>query len=213
MFFSVPCNSLYFKVYSLSVMSVSASAFFWFVFTWNNFFHPITFSLYVFLDLSGSLIESLYSGHVFVSIQLVCLFVETINSFLFKVIINMYVLTFILLLVLHSYFCKSFHFLPLLFSCDLVVSLVLYLDAFYFLYVYLLWFLICKYMRFWYNSLYIYKIVLNFWSLVSNTISVAYICTLFSWFLVKVFVFVYGGIFYHYVWYAFTGELFHFIIF
>lgn len=47
-------------------------------------------------------------------------------------------------------------------------------------------FLICKYMRFWYNSLYIYKIVLNFWSLVSNTISVSYICTLFSWFLVKV---------------------------
>ena len=35
----------------LSDTSISTPAFFWFPCAWNNFFHPFTFSLYVFLGL------------------------------------------------------------------------------------------------------------------------------------------------------------------
>ena len=55
--------------------------------------------------------------------------------------------------------------------------------------------LICKYMRFWYNSLYIYKIVLSFLSLVSNAISVSYICFHDCWLRCHICVWM---IFYHY---------------
>ena len=57
---------------------------------------------------------------VFVSIQPValCLLVGTFDSFVFKVIINMYVLTAILLIFLNLFLYVSFSF-PLSFSCDL----------------------------------------------------------------------------------------------
>ena len=39
----------------LSDMSTAIPAFFWFVFAWNTLLHPLTFSLYVSLEVSGSL--------------------------------------------------------------------------------------------------------------------------------------------------------------
>ena len=36
----------------LSDMSIATPVFFWFPFAWNIFFHPLTFSLYVLLDLN-----------------------------------------------------------------------------------------------------------------------------------------------------------------
>ena len=58
----------------LSDMNITIPAFFWFLFAWNNFFHHLTLSLYVSLDLKWvSCRQNIYRSW-FVSIQLVYVF-------------------------------------------------------------------------------------------------------------------------------------------
>ena len=60
--------------YILSDMRIATPAFYFFPFVWNTFFCPLTFSLYVSLGLKGFLVENIYMGLAFVSIQSVCVF-------------------------------------------------------------------------------------------------------------------------------------------
>ena len=53
-------------------MRIATPAFFCFPFAWNIFFHPLTFSHMCLSVLSGFLVNSIYTGLVFVSIQPVC---------------------------------------------------------------------------------------------------------------------------------------------
>ena len=131
MFFFVPCNSLYFKVYFVC-HECFCLRFLLICIYMEYLFNPITFSLYVFLDLKWvSCREPIFRSCFCIHSVGLHHLVGAFHSFLFKVIINVYVLTFILLLVLHS-FISLFTPLPLLFSCNLVGSLVLYLDCFLF---------------------------------------------------------------------------------
>ena len=59
----------------LSDMSIATSAFFWFLFAWNIFLQPYTFSLCP-LFWGGSLVDSIYRGLDFVSTELVVLILE-----------------------------------------------------------------------------------------------------------------------------------------
>ena len=49
----------------LSDMSIATPAFFWFPFAWNTFFHPLTFTLYVSLDLKWVFCRHLIYGSWF----------------------------------------------------------------------------------------------------------------------------------------------------
>ena len=71
--FSVSYNSLYFKVY-FSGISIATPAFFLFPSAWNIFFHPLTFSLCMSLDLRWVSYRQHRYGSCFVSIQPVCVF-------------------------------------------------------------------------------------------------------------------------------------------
>ena len=55
-------------------MSIASPAFFWSLFAWDIFFQSFTFSLYVSLVLRWSLVDSIYRGLAFVSIQPVFVF-------------------------------------------------------------------------------------------------------------------------------------------
>ena len=103
----------------LSHMCIATPAFFWFPFAWNIFFHPLTLSLYVFLDLKYFFCrQHIYRPCFCIHSASLCLLVEEFyfligacNLFTFKVIINMYVLIAILFWIC---FYSSF-FLPFLF--------------------------------------------------------------------------------------------------
>ncbi|XP_073665603.1 cerebral cavernous malformations 2 protein isoform X3 [Tursiops truncatus] len=69
----------------LSDMSIATPAFFKFPFAWNIFFHPLTFSLYVFLGLkwvSGR--QHIYGFCVCIHSASLCLLVGAFNLFTFK---------------------------------------------------------------------------------------------------------------------------------
>ena len=109
----------------LSDTCISTRDFFLFPFAWSIFFHPVTFSLLVFLGLKW-VASCRQHTHVtcFFSIHLatLCLLTGAFSQFTFKVIIDMYVLIAILLIVLWL-FCSSSLFLSfslVLFPCNLM---------------------------------------------------------------------------------------------
>ena len=135
--FFVSCNNLYFIVYF--VWYKYPTDFFWFSISWNSFFHPLTLSLYVSLDLKWVSCRQFVYGFCF-CIHSVnqCLLVGAFNTFTFVLIIYICVLTAILFTVLVLFF--QVFFLPFLF-CILMIwwlTLGLCLDSFSFLCVYLL---------------------------------------------------------------------------
>ena len=73
-------------------MRMATLAFFWFPFSWNIYFHPLTFSLYVSLGLKWvSCRQHIYGSCFCIHSASVCLLVGAYNPFTFKVIIDMYV--------------------------------------------------------------------------------------------------------------------------
>ena len=80
--FLVPCNSLYF--WSLFYLSIATPAFFWFPFAWNIFFHPLTFSLCVSLDLKWvSCRRHIYGSCFCIHSTSLCLLFGAFNLFTF----------------------------------------------------------------------------------------------------------------------------------
>ena len=153
-------------------MSIAIPDFFWFLFTWNTFFYPLIFSLYVSLELKWvSWRQHVYRFCFCIHWANLCLLVGAFSPFTFKVIVEMYVLTAILLTVWDLVLLVFF--LP--FFCSLVVwwlSLVLCLDCFFlFACIFIVDFHFAFTMRFWYRNLHIYKIVLSCWSLNCKYIS------------------------------------------
>ena len=72
-------------------MRITTPAFFCFPFSWNIFFHPLTFSIYVSLGLKWVSCRHIY-GSCFVSIHPVGVFcLEHLIHLTFKVIIDIYV--------------------------------------------------------------------------------------------------------------------------
>lgn len=106
--------SLWFKV-NFCLMRIDNSIFFWFPFVWYTFY-PLTFPMFVFLDLSWSLIDSIYTCLVFVST--LPGFVSWLAHLIYLhllVIINMAIISFdIFLNYFLGLFCRPFIF-PLFF--------------------------------------------------------------------------------------------------
>ena len=73
-------------------MSTATPIFFWFPFSWNIFFHPLTFSLYVSLGLKWvSCRQHIYGSYFCIHSVRLYLLVGAFNQFTFKVIIDTYV--------------------------------------------------------------------------------------------------------------------------
>ena len=73
-------------------MSIVTPAFFCFLFAWNIFFHPLTFSLYVSWGLKWvSCRQHIYASCFCIHSASLCLLVGAFNPFTFKVIIDIYV--------------------------------------------------------------------------------------------------------------------------
>ena len=82
-------------------MRIATPAFFCFLFAWIIFFYPLTFSLYVSLGLKWvSCRHNIYGSCFCIHSASLCLLVGAFNPFPFKVIINMYVPTTTLFIVL-----------------------------------------------------------------------------------------------------------------
>ena len=108
------CSSLSLVIFILrsilSDMRIATPAFFCFPFAWNLFFHPLTFSLYVFLGLKWVSCRQHICGFCFCSHSAsLCLLVGAFNPFTFKVIIDIYVPIAIFLIV-WGWFYRSFFF-------------------------------------------------------------------------------------------------------
>ena len=89
--FFVSCNSLCFKIY-FSDMRIATPVFFSFPFAWNILFPPLTISVYVSLGLKWvSCRQHIYGSFFHIHSASLCLLVGAFNPFAFKVIINMYV--------------------------------------------------------------------------------------------------------------------------
>ena len=134
---------IFFKVY-FAEKSIAISAVFWFPFAWNIFFHPLTFSVYVSLELKWVSCRQHIQICVCVCVCVcvscfcihsasLCLLVGSSSLLTFKAIIDMYVFIALSLIVL-DVFCLLFFF------CSLVVwwlSLVLCLSCFFLFVCYL----------------------------------------------------------------------------
>ena len=73
-------------------MRIATPSFFCFPFTWNIFFHLLSFSLYVSLGLKlVSCRQHVYRSCFCIRSGSLCLLVGTFNPFTFKIIIDMYV--------------------------------------------------------------------------------------------------------------------------
>ena len=90
-------------------MSIATPTFFWYLFSCNTFFQPLTFSLYGSLGLNWvSCQQDIYIWVLLcIHSASLCRLVEPCNLFIFKVIINMYDPITILLIVL-CLFCRIF---------------------------------------------------------------------------------------------------------
>ena len=74
----------------LSDMNIATPAFFWFLFSWNNFFYPLILSV---LDLKWIYCRQQVYGSCFcIQSASLCLLVVTFNTFIVKIIIDMHVL-------------------------------------------------------------------------------------------------------------------------
>ena len=111
--FLISCNILYFKVYFVWYEDCYSS-FLLLPISWNVFFHPLIFSLYVSLGLKWvSCRQHIYGSCFCIHSASLCLLVGAFNPFTFKVIIDIYVLIAIFLIVwdLFLYICSSLVFL------------------------------------------------------------------------------------------------------
>ena len=107
----------------LSDMNIDTPTFFWLPFTWNIFFHHLTFSLYVSLDLKWvSCRQHIYGSCVHIH-SAVCFLAGEFNPFAFKVIIDIYVHIAIFLIVLVLLMFPFFPYSSVLFSCDSMTTL------------------------------------------------------------------------------------------
>ena len=87
----------------LSHTGIATLAFFWFPFAWNTFFHPLTFNLCLWI-WSESLIDSIYYRSCFcIHSAALCLLIRAFILFIFKVIIDTYVFTATVLIVLELF--------------------------------------------------------------------------------------------------------------
>jgi len=141
----------------LSDMSIATPAFFWFLFAWNSFFHPLTFNLYVSLEVKWvSWRQHIYGSCFCIHSASLCLLVGLFSPLTFKVIIdNVYSYC-------HFINCFGFVFVALFSPLLLLLSplmvwwlsLVLYLSWF-FLFVCVsivdFWFAVA--LKVWYGSL------------------------------------------------------------
>ena len=92
----------------MSEIKIATLAFFWFPFSWNIFFHPFTFSLYVSLGLKWvSCRQHIYESYFYIHSVSLYLLVGVFNPLTFKVIIDTCVPIGIFLMVLVC-FCRSF---------------------------------------------------------------------------------------------------------
>ena len=159
----VSCNSHCFKVYFVWY-NITTISFFWFPFVWNIFFYPLTFSLYVSLDLkwvSGR--QHIYGSCFCIHSATLCLLFGAFSLFTCKVIIDMYVPTAILLSVLGFFGRGLFPLFSVLFSCDLMTIFnVKFGLLFVCVCVYLLDFFVCVYYEVLYRNLYLYIILKDF---------------------------------------------------
>ena len=74
----------------MSDLSIATPAFFWFLFAWNTFFYPFTFSLYVSPDLKQiSHRQHWYRPCFCIHSASLCLLIGTFIPFTFKAIIDM----------------------------------------------------------------------------------------------------------------------------
>ena len=100
-----------------SDMKIVIPAFFCFLFAWNIFFHPLTFSLYVSLGLRWlSCRLHIYGSCFYIQSASLCLLLGAFNPFTFKVIIDIYVPIAIFLIV-WVWFCRSFFFACISWLC------------------------------------------------------------------------------------------------
>ena len=112
--FLITCNVLYFKVYFVWYEDCYSS-FLCFPFAWNIFFHPLTFSLYVSLDLKWDSCRRHICGCYFcIHSTRLYLLVRAFNTFTFKVIIDIYA-SMAIFLIVWGWFCRSFFFLVFLY--------------------------------------------------------------------------------------------------
>ena len=88
MSFFVSCYSFYFKVYFFWY-KFAIPSFFLFPFAWDTFFHPITFSLCVSLDLKWLSCRHCIDGSYSATLSLL---IVAFNSFTFKFIIDRYII-------------------------------------------------------------------------------------------------------------------------
>ena len=106
-----------------SYRNIATPAFFWFPLAWNIFFHPLTFSLYVSLDLKWvSCRQDIYGSCFCIHSASLCLLVGALKPFTCKMIIMYVLIGFCYLFWI--YFCRSFFFPSsfVLFSCDLMTN-------------------------------------------------------------------------------------------
>ena len=89
-------------------MRIAILALFCFPFTWNMFFHPLTFTLYVSLGLRWvSCRQHIYGSCFCIHSASLCLLVGAFNLFTFKVIIDIYV-SIAIFLIVWGWFCRYF---------------------------------------------------------------------------------------------------------
>ena len=93
-------------------MKTATPVFFCFPFAWDIFFHPLTFTLYVFLGLKWVSCSQHIHGCCFcIHSASLCLLVGAFNPFTFNVIIDIYVP---IAIFLFGVCCRSFSFLVFL---------------------------------------------------------------------------------------------------
>ena len=89
-------------------MRIATPTFFCFLFAWDIFFHPLTFSLYVSLGLKWvSCRHHIYGSCFYINSANLCLLIGALNSFTFKVITVIYV-PIAIFLILGGLICRSF---------------------------------------------------------------------------------------------------------
>ena len=86
---SLPLVIFFILMSVLSDMRIATPAFFCFPFSWNIFFHPLTFSLYVSLGMKWvSCRHHIYESCFCIHSASLCLLVGAFNPFTFKIIIE-----------------------------------------------------------------------------------------------------------------------------
>ena len=125
----------------LSDISIATPAFFLFPFAWNIFFHHLTFSLCVSLDLKWVSCRQHVDGSCSFHSATLCILIGAFSALTFKVIIDMYVLIAFCLLFFIVFVILLCSFL-LLFPCGLMIFFMVMFGFLYFLcifYRFLVW--------------------------------------------------------------------------